>query len=830
VWNVTSGRPLTPLLHSRAWIHYASFSADGRWVVTAGWDRTARVWNATTGVLITVLATPNGCNHATFSPDGRRVAATSEDRTVHVFDVATAQPLTSPLRHRNRATEAWFSPDGRRVATCSDDGTARVWSAETGEPLTPPLAHSAAVRHVALSADGRRVLTASDDDAVRVWDTAGSAVPLPPILPARFIWHLLALSPDGRSFTTVSSEAVAEVWDLATGRRIGPPLEHRKGVNQATFAPDGRRVVTASDDHTAQIWEFAAMPGSEGAARKVTTPLRHRAEVLGATFSPDGRRVVTASADGTARIWDAGTGRPIGPALKHAKKVRQAVFSPDGRRVATASADQTARVWEFATGRPLTPPMKHNQSVWAVFFSPDGRRVITSTADGTAPQASLSSSNSARVRVWDAQTGRALTPPLPGTYGSFSPDGSRIVGTGYARGIAWVRDAQTGRPVIPPLRHDHGVIHAAFSPDGRRVATTSLDYTARVWDAETGEPVTPPLRQDWRVEYAVFTPDGRRLITTSGQDRVWIWDLPREDRPVSDLLLVAELLTGRRVDAAGGAEPLSSRDLRRAWERLRPRYPDLFAVTPGEIWTWEWRGMEDAFKTRRWSAVRLHANRLIQDGPSRPAHWLERAHASAELGEYRRARDDYAAAIRQGADSALWAWWPSALACLAAGDLPRYRSTCTVMLDRFQRSDHPNILNDLAFTSALAPDALADRRRLVRMAERVVAAERAFWARQTLGVTLYRAGEYAGAVQRLRESISLGPRGGTMVDWLFLAMAYARLGDRTEARRWLAKAEQERARTMTPQRGEVSPVSQGWEERTIHTLLLREARQVVGGR
>jgi WD40 repeat protein len=829
VWDAATGKPLTPLLHGGTHLLSALFSPDGQRIVTASHDRTARVWDATTGALIAVMDTPNACTHAIFSPDGRRVVATSADRTVHVFDVASAQALTSPLRHRNIANFGRFSPDGRRVATCSDDTTARVWDAETGEPVTPPLAHSAAVRHVAFSADGRRVLTASDDGTARVWDIAGSAMPQPPILPSRFIWHHLPMSADGRFVITVSSEGVAEVWEIATGRRIGPPLEHRKDVNQAAFSPDGRRVVTASNDRTAQIWEFGTSPESDGSARRGTPPLQHPSEVLGAAFSPGGDRVVTACADGTVRLWDAGTGRPTGVTLKHGKKVRQAVFSPDGRRIATASADKTARIWDAATGRALTPPLKHSYIVWEIRFSPDGRRVLTTTANGTEPQIWLDGSDTTRVRVWDAETGRPITASLPGAYGSFSPDGRRILGTGLAHGTAWVRDARTGRPVIPPLRHDHWVVSAIFSPDGRRVATTSHDYTARIWDAETGEPVTPPLRQDFRVEYAVFTPDGKRLITASGQDRVYTWDLPREARPVADLQMLAQLLTGRRVDAAGGAAPLRSGELREAWERLRPRHPGLFTVSSGEVSAWEWWEMEDAARAGRWPAVRMHADRLIGMNPTKSLGRRERAWGEARSGRYLRAVDDYAATIALGTDPPR-VWWLKAVAHLAAEDLAGYRKTCAGMLERFRRNDHPSIMNDVAFACSVAPNAVPDLRRPVRLAERAVAGTRDAWARQCLGAALYRAGEFRSAVQRLHESMALGRSGGAFNDWVFLAMAYARLGHPAEAGRWLEKAEQEMARTVAAQRGGASSRSEDWSERTIQTRLLREARQVVGRR
>ena len=95
-----------------------------------------------------------------FSPDGRRVVTASGDKTARVWDAARAA-LSPPLKHEGRVSHAAFSPDGRRVVTASEDKTARVWDAATGQPLTPPLKHEDGVNHAAFSPDGRRVVTAS---------------------------------------------------------------------------------------------------------------------------------------------------------------------------------------------------------------------------------------------------------------------------------------------------------------------------------------------------------------------------------------------------------------------------------------------------------------------------------------------------------------------------------------------------------------------------------------------------------------------------------------------------------------------------------------------
>jgi WD40 repeat protein len=64
------------------------------------------------------------------------------------------------------------------------------------------------------------------------------------------------------------------------------------------------------------------------------------------------------------------------------------------------------------------------------------------------------------------------------------------------------------------------VLCAVFSPDGRRLATSSEDQTVRLWDAETGQEVLTLRGHTDIVPSVVFSPDGNRLVSAGADGTV----------------------------------------------------------------------------------------------------------------------------------------------------------------------------------------------------------------------------------------------------------------------------------------------------------------------
>jgi WD40 repeat protein len=506
LWDATSGAAVGMPMHHERKVSFVAYSPDGHRLVTASADRTARLWDAKSGAALGAeMRHESWVFSAAFSPNNLRVLTASADKTARLWDASTGAALGMPMRHEDLVLSAAFSPDGLRVVTASKDGAVRIWDAVTGTVLGSPMHHNFPVLSATFSPDGLRVLTISWNTA-RLWDaTTGRAL-------GALMRHggLIVtsgnFSPDGLRVLTASSEA-ARLWDSSSGAALGKPMRHEKSVISAAFSPDGQRVVTSSGDGTVQLWD-----GTTGVA--MGRQMRHEKEVTSVAFSPDGSSVVTTSWDCTTRLWDATTRAALGIPMRHENAVTSAAFGPDGLRVVTASWDYSARLWDPATGVALGTPMRHENTVNSAAFSRDGMRVVTASSDSTA-------------RLWDAMSGATIGSPMRHenevTSAVFSPDDQRVV-TASEDGTAQLWSSVTGAAIGAPMRHEKEVTSAAFSPDGMLVVTTSHDKTARLWNAATGAALGSLMRHDYGVSSATFSPNGLRIVTASYDQTARLWD------------------------------------------------------------------------------------------------------------------------------------------------------------------------------------------------------------------------------------------------------------------------------------------------------------------
>jgi WD40 repeat protein len=456
-----------------------------------------------------------GITAVQYSPDGRTILSAGEDKTLRLWDAASGKALKVFSGHDDAITAAEFSPDGTLVLSASLDKTARLWDVASGRERLPRInVHGAPISGARFSPDGKSVLTVSYAGAY-LWSTsdgawlrnfAGADGHSYTVTRARF-------SVDGRRLVTASQDRTAIVWDVASGRQVQQtPLRHAGALADAAFSPDGKRVATAGIDGLATLWVADSRQ-----PRGPTTLKGHSAAVTQVVFSPDGRMLLSASDDATARLWDAATGKELHVLIGHLGRINSAVFCAGGETVVTAGADKSVRVWDARNGAELRVLLGHEDGVHSALCSMDDETLLTSSADGT-------------LRLWDAfEDGPDFTlagHEAPVTAAQFSHDGTTV----YTASHTTPRLSDLGNAAAPLLFSSN----LPFPGIGKPPPEPARVAVARRWNADTGKELQPLQGQAAPITDARFFSShadhagptaAARALTAAIDGEATVWDL-----------------------------------------------------------------------------------------------------------------------------------------------------------------------------------------------------------------------------------------------------------------------------------------------------------------
>ena len=111
---------------------------------------------------------------------------------------------------------------------------------------------------------------------------------------------------------------------------------------------------------------------------------------------------------------------------------------------------------------------------------------------------------------------------------AFSPDGKYIATASNDKTVRlW--SVKTGQEIRQFIGHTASVWSVAFAPNGTTIATASADGTARLWDMQNGKELRRFVGHTAGVENVAFSPDGKYLATVSDDGTARLWDLDFHD-------------------------------------------------------------------------------------------------------------------------------------------------------------------------------------------------------------------------------------------------------------------------------------------------------------
>lgn len=210
--------------------------------------------------------------------------------------------------------------------------------------------------------------------------------------------------------------------------------------------------------------------------KKLQTLSLQSADILYIAFSADGHTLLSSTRH-LIGLSDVRSGTTLQTILQpDDEPVASVALSADSRLVAVGSDAGSVKLWDAASGQLQKTLQGHTKQVSSLSFSPDGRTLASVSFDSF-------------VKLWDLASGQTLH--------SVKLQGNAELLNG-----------------------------ALFSPDGRKVAAWTLDQTIRVWGVEDGKSLLTLRDPKDQVLFLSFSPDGRTLASGS-LDSLKLWELPR---------------------------------------------------------------------------------------------------------------------------------------------------------------------------------------------------------------------------------------------------------------------------------------------------------------
>ncbi len=381
-------------------------------LLTAGDDKTVKVWNATAPTPERTFAGAGDAVLAVAVAKNNTLLATAgTDKTIRLYNFADAS-LIGSVAAPAAVRSLNFHPSNTSLLSSGDDKAATLWNVaftagnppppEFGKPIQA-FAHPAGVPGAALSADGTMLVSAGDDKLARTWKVAADG-------PTKNFAHpnyvdAVTYNPKGDLLATACHDGNVRIWDIAKATQLRAMVhtapnamsQQPPAVYSVAWSPDGTQIASGGLDKVIKIWTAAdgkLVKEIKGYDEK-TSPKGHSAGVFSVAFSSDGKQIVSGSSDRSIKLWNAADG---------------------------------ALVREFVNpnlpATPMQPPVSHPGWVYYLRFMPDGKLVSV----GNAPR------NRGYIAVWNPADGKLISGvelPLGHFYGvSVTPEGNFAIACG----------------------------------------------------------------------------------------------------------------------------------------------------------------------------------------------------------------------------------------------------------------------------------------------------------------------------------------------------------------------------------------------------------------
>jgi WD40 repeat protein len=510
----------------------AIFSPDGKLILTASQDQTAKVWDTKTGMLLhTLRGHSKKVTSIRFSPDGKYIATASfSDNTCLLWETSTFELLFTFIRKDKLTPEEkqdsvdlgyrspdifdiQFNPDNKSIIAAYSDGCFILWNTSTGiEIFKHKLNRESGyegeegvnVPVVKFSVTGKRILMGIDTFEPEIWIAGTGFKPFAPGRKQILSNHrgqCADFSPDRKLLVTATSyddksNGILYLWDSNGNFLNYIFIGNSHYVSSVSFSPDSKTILVATGNSIKLIDPYLKKNPDSIYSGIKTIPYRFY------EFSPDSinKKILVKTREGFAGIFDIKTNTLL-VELEGEVENELVHFSPDGTKVVGPSDKNNGKLWDAATGKLLLTLKAAStiQPIHSVIISPADKWILSVMDNGT-------------IRICETASGKLMHSFY--AYDPLIPDDYHIP---YSPGNLY-RFTQ-------------------FSADEKFIITYQNNDTAKLWETETGKFVCSFSKKGKLIKMAdefkvKFEQDIKAISVTVGNQ---IYELKLSDMKLVDV-------------------------------------------------------------------------------------------------------------------------------------------------------------------------------------------------------------------------------------------------------------------------------------------------------